>query len=213
MHTPEFRDEDFQVFHVEGLEPRMEALKRRIRPKLEMIGTELSPALSAIMGEPVTFHVAKHARRTVHPPEETWVAWSVSKRGYKALPHFQFGLRDTHLFAWFALIYECPDKAEFARRLQARLKEIWTRIPDDFMISKDHTVPEATVKRDLSEEEMLKLLDRLERVKKAEFLCGTFIPREEAVHLTKEQLIFRVESAFRKLEPLYRLAVLEPARR
>ena len=30
-----FKNEDFQVFHIDGLEARMEALIERIRPKLE----------------------------------------------------------------------------------------------------------------------------------------------------------------------------------
>ena len=37
-------------------------------------------------------HVAKHARRSVNPPIDTWVAFAPNKRGYKMLPHFQIGL-------------------------------------------------------------------------------------------------------------------------
>ena len=35
-------------------------------------------------------HVAKHARRSVNPPKDTWVAFATSKRGYKMLPHFKW---------------------------------------------------------------------------------------------------------------------------
>jgi hypothetical protein len=35
------------------------------------------------------------------------LAFANSKRGYKKLPHFQIGLWDTHMFVWFAIIYEC----------------------------------------------------------------------------------------------------------
>ncbi|SEN07690.1 Protein of unknown function [Lihuaxuella thermophila] len=111
MRSPNFIENDFEVFNIDGLEPRMYALKRQIRPKFEMIGEQIAPYLSMLVGEPVAVHIAKHARRTVNPPEETWVAWSTSRRGYKSLPHFQFGIRDLHLFIWFALIYECDKKA------------------------------------------------------------------------------------------------------
>lgn len=204
MAIPSFTEEDFAVFHIDGLEARMEELKKRIRPKFERIGEQISPFLDQMIGEPVYLHIAKHARRTVNPPDETWMAWAANKRGYKAHPHFQLGIRDTHLFIWFALIYECDRKPEFARNLREQLDEIWPSIPDHFHISDDHTTPETTPKK---EWDVKKKLDRLENVKKAEFLCGTLIPREEAVSLKGEEIIERAESAFQTLYPLYQLAV------
>ena len=41
-----------------------------------------------LAGRPVYVHVAKHARRTVNPPPETWAAFSHEARGYKKTPHF-----------------------------------------------------------------------------------------------------------------------------
>lgn len=204
MAIPSFTEEDFSVFHVDGLEARMEELKTRIRPKFEKIGEQITPFLDQMIGEPFYLHIAKHARRTVNPPDETWMAWAANKRGYKAHPHFQLGIRDTHLFIWFALIYECDRKPGFARNLREKIDEIWPEIPDHFHISDDHTTPETTLKKEWDVE---KKLDRLEKVKKAEFLCGTLIPREEAVLLKGEEIIERAESAFQTLYPLYRLAV------
>lgn len=204
MPIPFFTEQDFAVFHVDGLEARMEEIRRQIRPKFELIGTHISPFLDLLLKEPMAMHIAKHARRTVNPPEETWVAWSNNKRGYKAHPHFQLGIRDTHLFIWFALIYENRRKPDFARNLRQQLGEIWPHIPDHFHISEDHTVPVATPKKDWNAE---KGLERLEKVKKAEFLCGTLIPRREAIQLSDEELVKRMESTFQTLLPLYRLAV------
>ena len=45
---------------------------------------------------------------------------------------------------------------------------------------------------------MEKGLDRLEKVKKAEFLCGILIPREEAVSLKGKEIIQRSESVFKR---------------
>jgi uncharacterized protein YktB (UPF0637 family) len=207
MNLPSFTEQDFSVFNIDGLEQRMEAIKRIIRPKFEIIGEQVSPHLTMLIGEPVSVHIAKHARRTVNPPEETWVAWSTSKRGYKALPHFQFGIRDTHLFIWFALIYECDRKAQFARNLKEQLPEFWSQIPDHFYLSQDHTSPSVTRKHELDLEGAEKMLDRLEKVKKAEFLCGTLIPRQDAVHTSGEAVVKMVEQTFSTLSPLYRLAL------
>ncbi|MEI0738277.1 DUF1054 family protein [Paenibacillus sp. JTLBN-2024] len=81
-----FHSKDFEVFNVPGLEPRMEALIANVRPKLEELGREMAPFLSALCGEEMFPHVAKHARRTINPPNDTWVAWAASKEGIKRCP-------------------------------------------------------------------------------------------------------------------------------
>lgn len=63
-----FQQEDFDVFAIDGLDQRMEAIKGIIRPKLEALGQHFAPALSVATGSEMFFHVAKHARRTVNPP-------------------------------------------------------------------------------------------------------------------------------------------------
>lgn len=201
-----FTREDFDVFAIPGLEPRMEALKERVRPKLEAIGEAVVPFLSSRLGEPVYAHVAKHARRTVHPPDDTWVAWATNKRGYKSHPHFQVGLWQTHLFIVFALIYESPDKGAFARNLKEQLQEIWPSIPDHFILSNDHTKPGAVRKGALTPDQMKQRLDRLENVKKAEFLCGIHLDRNDPVVGNPDRLLNTIEETFNKLLPLYRLA-------
>ncbi|PTM59283.1 YktB family protein [Desmospora activa] len=176
-----FTQSDFNVFSIPGLEPRMEALKERIRPNLEALGEEMAPFLSDLTGETMYVHVAKHARRSVHPPAETWVAWSSQKRGYKSLPHFQVGLREQECFAMFALIYEYPRKPEFARDLLEQLDEVLPTLPRHFVISQDHTRPETDSLQELGQEGLQRVLERLQRVKKAEFLCGSLHQHNESL--------------------------------
>lgn len=206
-HIPNFTDQDFQVFQVQGLEERMNALKQQIRPKFEVYGEAISSFLTTQLQEPTFVHIAKHARRTVHPPEETWVAWSTNKRGYKAHPHFQLGLRENELFAYFALIYECTKKKSFARNLQEQLDEIWGKLPENFHLSQDHTKPDTIPLSSLSEEKMKQILSRLENIKKAEFLVGLVLPRQKVVTLQGDLLKKQIEEAFSSLFPLYRLAM------
>src|SRR2546425_48052 len=80
---------DFKVFDVEGFRPRMAELRSRVRPKLEVLGKSLAPSVSRSLGGEVFAHVAKHARRTVNPPDDTWVAFSPDARGYKKHCHFK----------------------------------------------------------------------------------------------------------------------------
>jgi uncharacterized protein YktB (UPF0637 family) len=89
MAFPGFTPADFKVFDIEGFKPRMEAIKTRIRPKLEAIGRDLLPDVARIAGDRAFAHVARHARRTVNPPNDTWVAFALDKRGYKKHCHFK----------------------------------------------------------------------------------------------------------------------------
>src|SRR5438046_1833846 len=78
-----FTASDFKVFDVPGFKPRMDAIKTRIRPKLEADGRELLPDVTRIGGATAFTHVARHARRAVDPPNDTWVAFALDERGYK----------------------------------------------------------------------------------------------------------------------------------
>lgn len=124
-----FTEEDFNTFTIEGLDARMEVLKEQVRPKLTALGEHFAPSLSALTGDEMFPHVAKHARRSVNPPADSWVAFANSKRGYKKLPHFQIGLWETHVFVWFAIIYESPIKEEYGKLLEAQQDSI-TKSPE-----------------------------------------------------------------------------------
>jgi uncharacterized protein YktB (UPF0637 family) len=201
-----FHPSDFDVFTIEGLENRMEAIKRVIRPKLELLGQHFAPTLSVATGEEMYYHVAKHARRTVNPPDDTWVAWANDKRGYKKHPHFQVGLWGTHLFVWYAVIYESPYKETISQAMKQHLDEILSIIPDDFRWSPDHTQPASTEQAALGRKGVLQLVERLEKVKKAEILCGIHIDRHDPVLADGERLLKRLEETFAVLTKLYKLS-------
>lgn len=201
-----FSKEDFDVFSIDGLEARMEALKATVRPKLEVLGHHFAPTLSTLTGDEMFVHVAKHARRTINPPKDTWVAFANNPRGYKMLPHFQIGLWNSHLFIWFAIIYEAPKKAEIAARLTKKIAKIKKEIPKDFVWSVDHTKPETMKHGQLSKDELLTFFDRLEKIKKAELLCGYTVKREEAILLGADGLLEQIDYVFNKVAPIYKLA-------
>lgn len=202
-----FKENDFDVFAVEGLDNRMDALKTTVRPKLEEIGSHFKSVLTEQTGEEVFFHVAKHARRKVNPPEDTWVAFSNNNRGYKKLPHFQIGLFGSHLFVWFAVIYESPVKQELGREFQQSLDDIHSQVPSSFEWSVDHTKPQTISHANLSKEELNKIFSRLETVKKAELLCGITIDASAPVLKDGDALLGEIEKTFSQLMPLYRASM------
>lgn len=201
-----FHTDDFDVFSIEGLVARMDAIKTTIRPKFELLGETFTPLLSASTGDEMYHHIAKHARRTVNPPQDTWIAWAADKRGYKKHPHFQIGLWPTHLFIWYAVIYESPVKQEIAQSMTKQLDQILQLVPDNFHWSPDHTEPKSTTQRDLGKDGVKQLIHRLETVKKAELLCGITIDRHDPILSDGAALLKKMEDTFEILTQLYKLS-------
>lgn len=201
-----FTNEDFNLFQIEGLNERMDALIKRVRPKLEFLGDHFAPTLTVLTGQEMFAHVAKHARRTINPPNDTWVAFANNNRGYKMLPHFQIGLWETHLFIWFAVIYECPMKNEIGKKLEAHIDLVLNTTPSEFSWSLDHTKPEAVLHETLSKNDLHSFFTRLTSVKKAELLCGYRIPREHACEMSADELVAKIDSVFNVLNPLYKMS-------
>ncbi|WP_219836410.1 YktB family protein [Paenibacillus sp. R14(2021)] len=201
-----FTPDDFDVFAVPGLEPRMDALISRIRPKLNELGELLSPFLTELCGEEMFPHVAKHARRTINPPNDTWVAFAPGKRGYKMFPHFQIGLFGSHVFVQFAIIYESDNKSVFAEHALQQLDDIERHIPADYVWSSDHMVPGGDKQGELGREGLIKLLERLRTVKASEALCGIIIDRQDPVLANGDAFLAKVEETFRTVLPLYKMS-------
>jgi uncharacterized protein YktB (UPF0637 family) len=201
-----FNEQDFAVFEIEGLEARMEALIERVRPKFNLLGEQISQFLGELCGEEMFTHVAKHARRTVNAPNDSWVAFAHNKRGYKAHPHFQIGLWSTHVFVQFAIIYECPNKNIFAERALDELDSVRTSVPEHFVWSKDHMVPTGLTHKELSNEELADLFVRLKTIKASEVTCGIHIGRGDPLLSDEEAFIEHVMETFKTLLPLYRMA-------
>jgi uncharacterized protein YktB (UPF0637 family) len=203
MQFEGFTKHDFDTFNIEGLEARMQAIEERIRPKFRIIGQSLTDDLSASLGREMFLHIAKHARRTVNPPKDTWLAIASNKRGYKQHPHFQIGLFDDHVFIWLAFIYELPNKTEIAKTFLKNLPTIKKTVPNDFVVSLDHTKKEAI---SMEEIDLKAALERFRDVKKAEFLIGRHIDANDPVLSEGNAFMNIAKETFETLIPLYELA-------
>lgn len=193
---------DFDTFKIDGLEERMDAIKSRIQPKFKVIGQELTTHLSAELGDEMFLHIAKHARRSVNPPKDTWLAVAENKRGYKKHPHFQVGLFDDHVFIWLALIYELPNKQEIATKLLNDYSTL-KQLPSDYVVSLDHMKKESFSITDLNE----KHLERFRDIKKAEFLVGRHINSSDQLLRNGDNFITYVKETVDSLIPFYRTAL------
>ncbi|MGN8645155.1 DUF1054 domain-containing protein [Gracilibacillus sp. HCP3S3_G5_1] len=196
-----FQQNDFDTFKIDGLDERMEAIQERIQPKFKRIYEEIAEDLEAFAGREMHLHIAKHARRTVNPPKDTWSAYCHNKRGYKKHPHFQVGLWDDNLFIWLAYIYELPHKSEIAEKFLHDIDDIKNSVPKDYHISLDHMKNEAVT---LSEADLLNSLERFKNVKKGEFLIGRRIDANDPLVQDGDKLIQTIRETIETLAPLYR---------
>ncbi len=199
-----FNQQDFDTFLIPGLEPRMTSIIEHVRPKLNQLGEVIQPYLSTMTGEPMYAHVAKHARRTINPPNDTWVAWSNNKRGYKAHPHYQVGMFASHVFILFAVIYESDNKAIIANYLRSKRRVIKSSIPDHYVWSMDHMQPDAMRHDSLKLDDFNKMADQLVQVKKSELLCGIHLDKNDPTLADADRLQETIERTFTTLLPLYR---------
>ncbi|WP_026830169.1 YktB family protein [Exiguobacterium antarcticum] len=198
--TTHFTKEAFETFQIDGLEQRMEAIRERIQPVFKQIGQEVLPDLTVHLAEDIYVHIAQHARRKVNPPNDTWMAFSPNKRGYKMLPHFQVGLFDDHLFIWLAYIYELPNKSQYATKLLQH-QHILHTLPSDFVISYDHMKKDA---QRIEETSLEQGLVRFRDVKKAEFLIGRHVPADQVSAMSYDELVNLIRNTYAQLVPIYK---------
>jgi len=198
-----FTKEDFETFTIDGLDERMEAIRERIQPKFRELGQALTDDLSASLQTEMFLHIAKHARRTVNPPKDTWLAIAGNKRGYKQHPHFQVGLFDDHLFIWLAYIYELPNKNGIAKTFLTNIDEFNKFSSNDYFISLDHTKKDAMP---IEKIDLPRSLERLRDVKKAEFLIGRQFQANDPVLQNGKKLYQIIRETFEELTPLYKLS-------
>lgn len=197
-----FTEKDFDTFKIDGLDARMEGIKEGPRVKLYNLGAHFSGFLTDLTGDEQFSHVAMHARRKVNPPDDTWVAFSTNKRGYKMMPHFQIGLWGDHAFCMYGVIYESPDKKNLAGKWLDDL-DLFREIPQEYSISLDHMKPSKPELSGLSDEDLEAGLIRLRDVKKGEFLVGkVYRPGDEALK-TDEAFIEDLEKVMTELIKFY----------
>ncbi|HUF93831.1 MAG TPA: DUF1054 family protein [Candidatus Limnocylindria bacterium] len=208
MPSSAFRATDFKIFEIKGFRPRMTELRARVRPKLEAIGHSLSPGVSRATGGDAFAHVAKHARRTVNPPADTWVAFGPDARGYKKHCHFKVAVSRRCVRFLFEVGPEHEDKKRWAsawKKNAGRLGPVLRRVRGLAWFRNEHDEEPAAPLSDLTTEQLAELADGLLRTRDGQFVLGRAVSGEEAARWTEAQYRAAALETFRALAPLYRL--------
>jgi uncharacterized protein YktB (UPF0637 family) len=208
MPSTAFSTADFKTFEVKGFQPRMQEIRGRIRPKLESLGHSLAPAVQRTTGEETFAHVAKHARRTVNPPEDTWVAFAADRRGYKKHPHFKVAVSRNCVRFLFEVGPEHADKKRWAaawRKSTPKVGPVLRRVKGLAWFKNEHDEEAAAPLSDLTQEQLAELADELTRTRDGQLVLGRAVPAAEAARWTEAQYREAALETFRALAPLYRL--------
>jgi uncharacterized protein YktB (UPF0637 family) len=203
-----FTLDDFKVFDLSGFHERMAAIISRIRPKLTAIGEELAPKLSLIVDRPLYPHVAKHARRTVNPPDDTWVAFGASPRGYKKDVHFKVSVSRNCVRFLFEAGPEYYAKSDWARGWQREFTNLYRslkRKPELAWFKNEHDEQPETLLADMNSADVKKVAEELTRRKDGQLVLGQGVPAKEFSRLKASQLEQIALDTFKPLATLFRL--------
>jgi uncharacterized protein YktB (UPF0637 family) len=208
MPAAAFGAADFRVFDVEGFQPRMGEIRTRIRPKLETLGRSLAPALARSLGGETFAHVAKHARRTVNPPDDTWVAFGPDRRGYKKHCHFKVAVSRRCVRFLFEIGPEHGDKKRWSaawKKNAGKLAPVLRRMKGLAWFKNEHDETPVAALGDMTPDELVSVADEILRTRDGQLVLGRMVSAEEAARWTEAQYRTAALETFRALVPLYRL--------
>jgi len=203
-----FAAKDFQVFAIPGFADRMAAIRRQIQPKLFSLAEEIGPKLKAAVGSEVFLHVAKHMRRTVNPPDDTWVAFGPEKRGYKKAQHFKVAISRHCVRFLFEVGPEYADKAQWAKAWQREASRLASALKKGSALGwykNEHDEDPAALLAGLSPQEIGGLAGELTRRKDGQLVLGRRLDQAEALRQTPQGFERAALATFGDLAPLYRL--------
>jgi uncharacterized protein YktB (UPF0637 family) len=208
-----FTDRDYNIFDIPDFASRMPAIRASISPKLQQIGDLLAPPLSRLVGGDLYPHVARHMRRTVHPPEETWVAFSRSPRAYKPYMHYRLTIHAQGLkIACFLEDYADEDRPTFTAGLAANAHALARYLSSHPQIC-SYDLRDGSGRplcgESLNAKALVDLAERLKRVKGQHIQFGVPIDRSDTAAYAPQALQEAALSAMQSLLPLYRMGAEE----
>ncbi|MCI0410921.1 MAG: DUF1054 domain-containing protein [Acidobacteria bacterium] len=203
-----FSDKDFRVFTIPDFAGRMAAIRAQIQPKLFALAGELAPHLRSIAGGEAFPHVAKHMRRTVNPPEDTWVAFGPEKRGYKRNQHFKIAISRHCVRFLFEIGPEYADKGKWTRAWQREIARLAPKLKKASGLGwykNEHDEEPAALLEHLSPAEISRLALELTRRKDGQLVLGRRLDQAEILRLKPDAFTQAALATFRDLAPLYKL--------
>ena len=201
MATLGFTPVDFEVFKVDDFSERMQQIYAHMRPKLLRLGDELAPELGRKLHLEFFPHVAKHARRTINPPPETWAAFGPSPRGYKRYGYLSLCISGVGLHARVVVKSEADDRPAMARNLTAHAAQLIKEFKGSPLARYDKWDFARLPGNQRVDPELIDTLAANVGKKTGGLDLGFGWNLKESLRLDRAELL----DAFRELAPLYRI--------
>jgi len=196
-----FTPTDFAVFKVEGFNERMQQIYAHVRPKLVRLGDELAPQLARKLHLEFFPHVARHARRTVNPPPETWAAFGPSPKGYKRYGYLALCISGAGLHARVVVKSEADRRPEMARGLQSHAAQLTKSLRGTKIARYDKWDFNALPVEAPADDELFAALAEGLGKKTGCMDLGFGWSVRDALRLDRAELL----DAYREMEPVYRI--------
>jgi uncharacterized protein YktB (UPF0637 family) len=196
-----FAPTDFAVFKVAGFSARMQEIYTRVRPRLVKLGNELAPELARKFHLEFFPHVARHGRRTVNPPPETWAAFGPSPKGYKRYGYLALCISGAGLHARMVVKPEADGRAEMARGLKSHAAQLAKSLRGTRVARYDNWDFNALPAKRAADDELFAALAEGLGKKTGALDLGFGWTVRDALRLDRAELL----DAYRELEPVYRI--------
>jgi uncharacterized protein YktB (UPF0637 family) len=203
-----FDRKDFSVFDITGFEDRMHAIRKYLQPRLTEIGDMIAPDIAALVDQPVYAHVAKHARRTVNAPDDTWVAFGPNKRGYKKDVHFKVALSSGSVRLLFEVGPEYYEKSEWARSWKREFNGLAGALASGRQLGwyrDEHDERPQCLLQKLDTPGLRSLGQEPVRRRDGQLVLGRRLPASKAIEMKPASFRRIVAGTFRPLVPLFTL--------
>ena len=196
-----FAREDFLVFRISGFSARLNEIYARIRPRLIRLGEQLAPELGRRLHSEFFPHVAKHARRSVNPPPETWTAFGPSARGYKRYGYLALCISAAGLHARAVVKSEADGRLAMADGIEAQSVDLEKELRGTRIARYDNWDFKMLPTEVPAGREFFLDLGKSLRKKTGGIDVGFGWTQADALRLDRAELL----DAFRELDPLYRI--------
>jgi uncharacterized protein YktB (UPF0637 family) len=196
-----FTPTDFALFKVAGFSARMQEIYTRVRPRLVKLGNELAPDLARKFHLEFFPHVARHARRTVNPPPETWAAFGPSPKGYKRYGYLALCISGAGLHARMVVKPEADGRAEMARGLKSHAAQLAKSLRGTRVALYNNWDFNALPAKTAADDELFAALAEGLGKKTGGLDLGFGWTVRDALRLDRAELL----DAYRELEPVYRI--------
>ena len=199
-----FLERAFQAFEHDQLDLVMDDFRRYVQPPLRKYGQYIKQ----LMGQQFTsldlpVHLAKHIRRKVSLPFNTWVAIGGDNRGYKKYLHLQLGINRQYVFFVIASL-DHPPIEKMAIQHWQRYPQVLKHLPEDVVFIFDHTQYDYCL---LKEIPLKDIFARVDQKKKADIMIGRILHRNDESLQSEEAFKAWLNQTLGDLRPLLALMV------